>query len=345
MVERTISLILAGSAGPQLRSLTTNQPAALVPIGGLFRVVDFTMSALLNSDLRRIYLLGGYRSDKLQSYFRDAWTQLSREFRWDLDEDLTCLPPEDHPGGYLDLIEKSKADNVLVASGDQVHQMDFGQLLRYHIDKRADVTLCSVPGVFVFRKDFLIELLRKSSSKATSFQSLATSVLARRGRVVSWAFNGYWRSIDSIEAYHAVNMDLLGSRPDFDPYAGVPLPVRMFSGNRQLEQSRFAADSRVALGARLFSCSVRNSIVSAGARVDSGAEVVNCVVLAGSHIAAGARVRNAVIAENATVRSGAEIGHEPMSSEVVLVETVTEPIRPPHRRSARVALRQCGTMH
>lgn len=345
MVIRTISLVLAGSEGPQLRSLTTNLPAALLPIGGLFRAVDFTMSALLNSNLRRIYLLGGYRSDKLQAYFRDAWTQLSKEFRWDLDEDLTCLPPEDHPGGYLGLIEKSKADHVLVASGDQVHQMDFGQLLRYHVDKQADITLAGVPGVFVFRRDTLVELLRKSSGKATSFQSLATSALAKRGRIVTWAFRGYWRSIDSIEAYHSVNMDLLENRSDFDPYAGIPFPVRMLSGTRQLEQSRFASDSRVALGARLFSCNIRHSIVSAGARVDAGAEVVNCVILGGSHISSGARIRNAVIAENATVRPGCEIGVEPMNSAVSLVDTITEPVRPPHRRSARVALRLCGTMH
>src|SRR5689334_8794005 len=150
---RTLTFILAGGEGERLYPLTADQPKPAVPFGGVFRIIDFTFTNVLNSGLRRIYVLTQYKHERLHSYVRDGWPQLCNEFRWDDGEDIICLPPKGRKryGGTadavfqnLDTIEKSSADYVLILSGDQVYHMDYGELLQHHASSGADLTMGAV---------------------------------------------------------------------------------------------------------------------------------------------------------------------------------------------------------
>ncbi len=150
---KTLSFILAGGEGERLYPLTADQPKSAVPFGGVFRIIDFTLSNVLNSGLRHIYLLTQYKHERLHSYVRGGWSQLCHEFRRDYGEEIVCLPPSggkryrgpaDAVFQNIDTIERSSAEYVLVVSGDQVYHMDYGELLHRHASSGADLTMAAV---------------------------------------------------------------------------------------------------------------------------------------------------------------------------------------------------------
>ena len=153
LASKTLTFILAGGKGERLYPLTADQPKPALPFGGVFRIIDFTLSNVLNSGLRHIYLLTQYKQERLHSYVREGWPQLCNEFRRDNGEEIVCLPPSegkryrgtaDAVFQNLGLIEKSRSAYVLIVSADQVYHMDYGELLYRHAMSCADLTMVAV---------------------------------------------------------------------------------------------------------------------------------------------------------------------------------------------------------
>ena len=151
--DKTLTFILAGGEGERLYPLTADQPKPVMPFGGVFRIIDFTLSNVLNSGLRHIYLLTQYKQEHLHSYVRRGWPQLCDAFRGDFGEEIVCLPPAggkryrgtaDAVFQNLELIEKSRAEHVLIASGNQIYHMDYGNLLSRHAASGSDLTIAAV---------------------------------------------------------------------------------------------------------------------------------------------------------------------------------------------------------
>ena len=151
--DKTLTFILAGGEGERLYPLTADQPKPVMPFGGVFRIIDFTLSNALNSGLRHIYVLTQYKQERLHSYVRHGWPQLCDEFRGDCGEEIVCLPPAggkryrgtaDAVFQNLDLIERSRAEYVLIVSGNQIYHMDYGNLLSRHAASGADLTIAAV---------------------------------------------------------------------------------------------------------------------------------------------------------------------------------------------------------
>src|SRR5215831_4772132 len=155
MLERAISIILAGGVGSRLHPLTAERAKPAVPFGGRYRIIDFTLSNCLHSGLRRILVLTQYKSQSLQKHLRDAWSIYNPE----LGEYVTHVPPQMRTGeswysGTADalyqnlyLLERSGAEYVLILSGDHIYRMDYAAMLQHHYDSAADLTVAclSVP--------------------------------------------------------------------------------------------------------------------------------------------------------------------------------------------------------
>jgi len=149
MLERTISIILAGGIGARLHPLTAERAKPAVPFGGRYRIIDFTLSNCLHSGLRRILVLTQYKSHSLQKHLRDGWSVYNPE----LEEYITPVPPQMRTGeswysGTADalyqnlyLLERSGAEYVLVLSGDHIYRMDYAAMLQHHYDTAAEVTV------------------------------------------------------------------------------------------------------------------------------------------------------------------------------------------------------------
>ena len=152
-MREVLTLILAGGKGTRLEPLTRDRAKPAVPFGGLYRIVDFTLSNCINSDLRRVLVLTQYKARSLDRHIATGWGYLSRE----LDEYIDVLPPQQRLDetwyqGTADAIyqniytiEKANPKYVLILAGDHIYKMDYGDMIRAHIGKEADLTVGCIP--------------------------------------------------------------------------------------------------------------------------------------------------------------------------------------------------------
>jgi glucose-1-phosphate adenylyltransferase len=152
-VKDVLTLILAGGKGTRLEPLTRDRAKPAVPFGGLYRIVDFTLSNCINSDLRHILVLTQYKARSLDRHISTGWTFLSRE----LDEYIEVLPPqqridENWYKGTADAIyqniytiEKANPRYVMILAGDHIYKMDYGAMIRSHLERNADLTVGCIP--------------------------------------------------------------------------------------------------------------------------------------------------------------------------------------------------------
>jgi glucose-1-phosphate adenylyltransferase len=169
----TQTLILAGGQGERLLPLTRNRPKPAIPFGGVFRIIDFTLSNCLHSKLEHVALLTQYRHEELNSYVRTGWSGLWNHAARNA-QPLLCVPPStgkrykgtaDAVFQNLELIERTRSEYVLVLSGDHVYHMDYRELLAQHMEMQADVTIATIEyplkhasqfGVVEVDKDFRV---------------------------------------------------------------------------------------------------------------------------------------------------------------------------------------------
>jgi glucose-1-phosphate adenylyltransferase len=149
----TLAIVMAGGQGERLYPLTRDRGKPAVPFGGIYRVIDFTLSNCLNSGLRKIYVLTQYKSGSLERHVRIGWGPL---FNHELDEWIQCVPPQLRVGerwyeGTADavyqnvyLLEQERPRNVVVLSGDHIYKMDFARLIARHEAKGAIATVAAV---------------------------------------------------------------------------------------------------------------------------------------------------------------------------------------------------------
>jgi len=148
-VQDVLTLILAGGKGTRLDPLTRDRAKPAVPFGGQYRIIDFTLSNCINSNLRRILVLTQYKARSLDRHIAGGWGFLSSE----LDEYIEVLPPQQRIDetwykGTADAIyqniytiEKAKPRYVLILAGDHIYKMDYGEMIRSHIERQADLTI------------------------------------------------------------------------------------------------------------------------------------------------------------------------------------------------------------
>jgi glucose-1-phosphate adenylyltransferase len=148
-----LTVILAGGKGTRLEPLTRDRAKPAVPFGGLYRIIDFTLSNCINSGLRRIRVLTQFKSHSLDRHIRTGWNFLSNE----LGESVEVLPPQQRIDetwykGTADAIyqniyslEQDDSDQVLILAGDHIYKMDYGLMIRAHRDRGADVTIGCIP--------------------------------------------------------------------------------------------------------------------------------------------------------------------------------------------------------
>src|SRR4029077_5543438 len=151
-MENVLAILLAGGAGERLYPLTRDIAKPAVPFGGAYRIIDFTLSNCINSDVRRILILTQYKSLELPRHVRDGWNILSPE----LGEYIEVIPPmkrvhEDWYQGTVDAvfqnfqsIEAETPGQTLILSGDHIYKMNYRDMLDWHNLHHADITLATL---------------------------------------------------------------------------------------------------------------------------------------------------------------------------------------------------------
>jgi glucose-1-phosphate adenylyltransferase len=151
-MENVLAILLAGGAGERLTPLTRDIAKPAVPFGGVYRIIDFTLSNCINSDVRRVFILTQYKALELTRHVRDGWNILSPE----LGEFIETIPPmrRVHDGWYqgtadavfqnFQSIEAEDPDVVLVLACDHIYKMDYAELIAWHKANLADCTLATI---------------------------------------------------------------------------------------------------------------------------------------------------------------------------------------------------------
>jgi glucose-1-phosphate adenylyltransferase len=149
---RVLGIVLAGGAGTRLAPLTADRAKPAVPFGGVYRLVDFALSNLANSSIRKICVLTQYKSHSLDRHISTTWRMSDL-----LGNYVTPVPAQQRLGPHwytgsadaifqsLNLINDERPDLVVVVGADHVYRMDPRQMIAQHLEYGAGVTLASIP--------------------------------------------------------------------------------------------------------------------------------------------------------------------------------------------------------
>lgn len=150
MMNDTMTVILAGGRGSRLEPLTRDRAKPAVPIGGLYRIIDFVLSNCLNSGMRRMLLLTQYKAQSLDRHISLGWRNF---FCRELGEFIDVVPPQQRiddswyqgtaDAVYQNIyaIEREHPKYVVILAGDHIYKMNYETMVDFHRESGADITV------------------------------------------------------------------------------------------------------------------------------------------------------------------------------------------------------------
>jgi glucose-1-phosphate adenylyltransferase len=151
LMKNVVGVLLAGGQGERLWPLTRDRAKPAVPFGGVYRIIDITLSNCLNSDLRRVFVLTQYKALSLNRHVRRGWSALMGH-----GDFIEVLPPQMRVSqhwyqGTADAVYQNiysigseQSDYVLILSGDHIYKMDYQKMLAQHVEAGAQVTVATL---------------------------------------------------------------------------------------------------------------------------------------------------------------------------------------------------------
>lgn len=150
--RNTIAMVLAGGKGERLSPLTLRRAKPSVAFGGKYKIIDFVLSNMFNSGIKKVYILTQYRAYSLNKHIRESWGKWTG-----LGEFYVAISPETSSDSeewfkgtadailqYLRFVESSDADYVAIFGGDHIYKMDITQMINAHRTNRADITIAAL---------------------------------------------------------------------------------------------------------------------------------------------------------------------------------------------------------
>ncbi len=323
-----------------------------IPFAGRYRIIDFTLSNCVNSGIRNVAVLIQYQPLSLVEH-------IGIGAPWGLttpDRQIRLLQPylarEEGPDWYkgtadavyqnLRYIEEQDAELVLILSGDHAYKMNYSQMLEFHEEKQADVTLAFARfpekdlqhygtvmvdeaqqvigfqekvkrpksnlvsmGVYLFKKDVLQQWLEEDAQRVTSQHDFGRDIFPRmfnKGKIFGYDYQGYWRDIGTLQTYWQANMDMIEMSPT-GYLSDAGWPIRTSEAERPSVTISEAAN-------------VANSLVSNGCIIEGTVE--NSVLSPGVIVAEGAVAKNSIIMSDSIVGSHSMVDHSILDKEVVV---------------------------
>ena len=152
-MKDVLAVVLAGGKGTRLEPLTRDRAKPAVPFGGAYRIIDFTLSNCLNSGIKRILMLTQYKAMSLDRHICNGWRKY---FCRELGEFIDLVPPQQRVDehwyqGTADAVyqniyslEREQPELVLILAGDHIYKMDYSEMVRFHGDQAADLTIAAL---------------------------------------------------------------------------------------------------------------------------------------------------------------------------------------------------------
>jgi glucose-1-phosphate adenylyltransferase len=355
-IPPVLTLVLAGGKSDALQALGRIRTASALPYGGKYRVIDFTLSNCVHSGLTRIGILTQYAPLSLHRHIG-----IGRA--WDLDRrdgGILLLQPyvrqraTNWYRGTADallqnrnVIEDAQARHILVLSGDLIYKMDYAELIRFHEERDAALTLVTVEApseeperygfvetdrsgrvraleekpkraggrstvsaaIYVFRGRELMDRLRRPEGGPDLVRDVIQPMIAEGAKVFAYPHRGYWRDIGTVPSYYESNMDLVRPVPPLNLYDPDWL-IYTPSEDRAPAVVSAEAEVRQSLishGAHVEG-EVRRSVLFPGVRVERGAVVEDSIVMHDTRVQSGARLARAIVDKAVRIGADARVG-------------------------------------
>ena len=150
-MKNAIAVLLAGGQGERLWPLTRDRAKPAVSFGGIYRIIDVTLSNCLNSDLRRVFVLTQYKALSLNRHIRRGWSSLMG-----IGDYIEVLPPQMRVSSHwyqgtadavyqnIYSIGSEQSSYVFILSGDHIYKMNYQKMLAQHVESGADVTVATI---------------------------------------------------------------------------------------------------------------------------------------------------------------------------------------------------------
>ena len=176
--NRVLAIVLAGGEGKRLWPLTANRAKPAVPFGGIYRLIDFALSNIINSGYLRVIVLTQYKSHSLDRHVAKTWRMSTL-----LGNYVAPVPAQQRVGKHwylgsadaiyqcLDIISDERPDYVIVVGADHVYRMDFSQMLDFHKESGAEITVAGIRQPISMASEFgVIETEADNPGKIAAFR-------------------------------------------------------------------------------------------------------------------------------------------------------------------------------
>jgi glucose-1-phosphate adenylyltransferase len=199
MQLRVLAFVLAGGKGTRLYPLTKERAKPAVPFGARYRIVDFVLSNLINSGIYSIYVLVQFKSQSLLEHLREGWeasSLLRNHFIIPVPAQMRSQGEDWYRGTAdaiyqnINLIEQAEPHVVAIFGADHIYRMNIREMIEFHIDRGAQVTVSAIPvekeqaaefGVLETREDGLIAGFHEKKPDAPTMPGDPNRVYASMG--------------------------------------------------------------------------------------------------------------------------------------------------------------------
>ncbi len=255
---RAVGIILAGGNSDKMGDLTNKRAVAAMPVAGSFRSIDFALSNMSNSHVGKVAVLTQFNSRSLNEHLNSSkWWDFGRKNGglYVFTPTITKENDEWYRGTAdaiyqnLDFLKRCHEPYVVITSGDAVYKMDYNDVLEYHVERQADITVVCTKfqggdlsrfgtvkmdeegkitefeektaasgydmistGIYVLRRRLLIEMIEEAEEEG-KFDFVKDILVRYKNvkKVCGYVLNTYWNNIAETNAYYQTNMDFLKS--------------------------------------------------------------------------------------------------------------------------------------
>ncbi|MDR1559604.1 MAG: glucose-1-phosphate adenylyltransferase subunit GlgD [Clostridiales bacterium] len=368
---KAIGIILAGGNNERLGALTDLRATSAVPVGSCYRALDFPLSNMSNSGIGKVAVITQYNSRSLHDHLSSSkWWDLGRK-----QGGLFVFSPyltsknsfwfrgtADSIYQNITYLKRSNESYVVITSGNAIYKMDYNDLITYHIQKDADVTIMYSQaadgddvrqygvmefdeferltdleekpldpqsdlismGVYVIQRTLLIKLLE--AIQAEERYDLVKDIFIRyrkKLRIYGYRFNGYWKSLNNVKSYYDCNMDFL--KKDIRDLFTKNAPfIETKPKDEPPGKYNIGAQAKDALvgSGSIINGYINHSVLFRKVFTGENSCIRNSIIMESSYIGNNCVVENAILDKEVVLSDGKQIIGTPENPVIVAKSTV-----------------------
>jgi glucose-1-phosphate adenylyltransferase len=352
---KTRAVILAGGEGSRLGILTAKRTKPAVPFAGKYRIIDFTLSNCINSDIFDVFILVQYRPHSLIEHIGAGGP-------WDLNRDFTggiriytpyktrassewYLGNADAVQQNFRFIKNGSPDMVLILSGDHIYRMDYNAMLQFHQEQEADLTLATIPVTMVEATRLGIVGLGENH-RVTSFVEKPTQPPSNLANMGVYLYNlnvldrALWEDHQRTESTHDFGKDILprlvnsGLKVCAYPFEGYWVDVGTVDTYWHAHMDLLATPPSVNLNDRSWivhtrteerppvwiakGSQINDSMITDGCEIEPGVVINRSVLSPGVLVRQGAVIRESIILTGTEIGRGVVLEHAIIDKKVII---------------------------